>query len=176
VDDPAAATAFADAIHEADYSRAHTVMFKYLLPRQKQSERLAFLKAVAGANRVQWARRDAIAAMVADGAVAETGPLMAAATRRTPGEIAGALALACSGHEDPAVRAAAVDIIRRHLQQDDRYCQGQMVSALQRFGADAAPALPAIKAIDPGGDRWLKQVRGRAIADIEKGMAEEGKN
>jgi hypothetical protein len=151
--DTAVAAAFTAAFNDARYSGVQPRLFQYLLPLQTGPKRREFLITVAGANTQQMTRSAAIAALVADGAVAEIRPLMAAAKGRVPAEIAQGLAQACAEHKDPAVRATAVDIIAKHLNQDDKQCQMGMVSVLGLFGADAVPALSAIKAIVPARTR-----------------------
>lgn len=171
--DAAVAAAFTAAFTDARYGGVQQRLFYYLLPFQAGPKRREFLVTVAGANASHPARNDAIAALVAAGAVAEIRPLMAAAKGRIPAEIANGLAQACADHKDPAVRGAAVDIIATHLNQDDKNCQMGMVSVLGRFGAAAAPALPAIKAIVPGEDKKLKDACDQAVAAIEKAAAEK---
>jgi hypothetical protein len=53
------------------------------------------------------------------------------------------------------------------IDQANAFCLGQMVETLGQFGADAAPCLDKLKAIDVSRDeRWLKGVPG-IIKSIE---------
>jgi hypothetical protein len=163
-EDAAVAAAFAEALVGRN---ATPVMFEYLLPLQKPGERLAFLRTMV-ARSSRDVRTMAIGVMVGEGRVEAIRPMMAAAKGREPAEIARGLAAACEDHADANLRKTAVAIISEHLAQDDTYCQMNMVRALGEFGADATPALTAIKAIDPGDDTRLKEACEQAVAKIEK--------
>jgi hypothetical protein len=76
--DTAVAAAFTAAFNDARYSGVQPRLFQYLLPLQTGPKRREFLITVAGANTQQMTRSAAIAALVADGTVAEIRPLMAA--------------------------------------------------------------------------------------------------
>jgi hypothetical protein len=95
---------------------------------------------------------------------------MAEAKGRQPAVVADSLFRRVEKSADPKARATAVDIIAKHLNQEEKYCQMNMVNVLGLFGADAAPALSALKAINHGEDKNVKDARDKTIAAIEKAM------
>jgi hypothetical protein len=71
-----------------------------------------------------------------------------------------------SGLTDPAHRAAAVAILQRLLAVENPDTQLRACRALANYGADAKPALPALKALTSHDNATLKQAAEQAVGKI----------
>ena len=172
--DSAVTARFTKILKDPKQSAVHVAAFSYLLPLQKPEARKAFLESIITESS-RGARTEAVAVMVADGDLERVRPLMAAATGTARGEIAYALSQSCAGHPEPDLVKTAFAMIHDSLKQADPASLAAMVGVIGRFYADAEPALPTLKAIDPGDDARLKQAIDKTVKVIEMKVREARK-
>lgn len=129
------------------------------------------LKAIAATNDMWTARpaADSLLAMQAGGeaeAIAALGRLLGDAKNPNNNALADILVARAPALKDAARRAEAVALLRRMLALDNPDLQRRACLGLGAMGADAKPALEALKALTNHANAGLKQAATDAVAKV----------